>query len=298
VRTDSAKQNTFETLVRLWPASKGKHRLIKVLSTALGIGPYGFCKPKRVGDYVLLLDPGDVNDQLFYFSLIGSGYEQLMRKVLRLGDCVVDVGANVGHFSVVCANLVGPEGVVHSIEASPRLLKRLQRINRHCSGSAVCVHWYAVAEQCKTVPFYVATVSGWSSLLQNETFTTAERVDVNTISLDAFFRQERIHRVRVLKLDIEGGETDALLGCEEALASQSVDLVLLEAEAKRLRAFGHSGEEIAAIMSRHGYDPVCTIEREKISLMTESTLTPGCFNGDWLYVRQPLFDDVHRSLFD
>lgn len=103
--------------------------------------------------------------------------------------------------------------------------------------------------------------------------------------------------VRVLRLDIEGAETDALIGAQRFLNDKIADVVLPEAEPVRLKAFGRSGFEIADMMAGNGYVAVCLIESERIMPVIEARRIPGTFNGDYLYVRQPLYVDAFASIF-
>jgi FkbM family methyltransferase len=263
----------------------------------LKIEPYGFFKTVSIGPYKLLLDPGDANDRSYYFSQTGSGYSLVLERLLHPGDNVVDIGANVGHFSATSALLVGSEGVVHAVEANPLLFKRLEVVSSAVMNSRIRVHHFAIWRTSGTVPFNVATVSGWSSLAHNDTFNTLEVVQVPAITLDELFLRESLNHVRLLKLDIEGAELDALSGGQGILDRQLVDYVLLEAEPCRLQAYGHRGEEIADLMSRRGYRAVCAIDSDRLLRIARVGETPGKFNGDYLYARSSLCNVAIESIF-
>jgi FkbM family methyltransferase len=226
-----------------------------------------------------------------------SSHERLMSRLLRPGDHVIDVGANVGYFSAVCAKLVGEQGAVHSIEASPILFQRLRGCVEENPGGPIRLHHFAVWNTSTVIPFNIATVSGWSSLKQNPTFQTDRVVEVQAITLDEFVQGEALDHARVIKMDIEGAEVDALLGARNILRQQRADFFLLEAETNRLRAFGHRGEDIADIMARNGYEPVCIIASDHIGPVTKARSIPGYFNGDFLYVRQDLLADARKRIF-
>ena len=123
------------------------------------------------------------------------------------------MGANSGHFAALCANRTGRDGRVHSIEANPYLATRLKEAFR--TTTEVCVHHAAAGAQAGRAVFSVATFSGWSSLIPNETYDVKEKVEVDQITLDGLIQSQGIERVRLLKLDIEGGELAALRGAAE-----------------------------------------------------------------------------------
>lgn len=211
---------------------------------------------------------------------------------------MIDVGANVGYFSAVCAQFVGRLGSVHAIEANPSLFLRLQQVVSDIPDGPIRVHHFAIWRASCVIAFNVATNSGWSSLIQNDTFKTADIVEVPALTLDEFMQREKTKHVRVLKIDIEGAETDALLGSRTCLKDKVVDAILLEASPHRLKAFGRNGSDITDLMDEHGYVPVCCIDSERIIPVTEARRVPGAFNCDYLYVREQLYVDVLASVFE
>lgn len=284
------KHAVYEVLVRLWPLTKGRARWLNMVYNALEIRPYGQLKLRSVGLYQLRLDPGDLNDRSFYFGIIGSEHIGLLSRLLRPSDCVIDVGANVGYFSAVAARFVGLQGRVHAIEANPVLVDRLRMVVGEVPQGPIQIHHGAVWHSSGVIPFHVAAeVSGWSSLIGNDTFKTGYTVQVPAVTLDEFVQREGIGRVRLLKLDIEGAETDALRGASRLLSSGSVDYIIVEAEPYRLKVFGHSGEELAALIEGHGYVPLCTIDTLRTRPIEDNTRIPGTVVGDYVYVREALY---------
>jgi len=89
---------------------------------------------------------------------------------LEPGDCVIDVGANVGHFRATAAEYVGSGGSVHSLEANPSLFKRLADMTVEDSGGPIRPQYFAVGATSGLMEFDAANVSGWSSLVANDTF--------------------------------------------------------------------------------------------------------------------------------
>jgi FkbM family methyltransferase len=229
--------------------------------------------------------------------MVGQGYSTLISRLLRVGDCVLDVGANVGYFSATCALAVGPKGSVHAIEANPSLVDRLRALPANVIDSPIRVHSMAVWSSTGSLPFHVATVSGWSSLIENDTFRTTQVVQVLSMTLDEFVQRNSIQQVRFLKFDIEGAEFDALLGADKFLEARQADFILLEAERHRLKAFGRSGEDIANFMDARGYRVVCCIDSERIVPASHKLHIPGSFNGDYLYAKEDLSQAAVHSIF-
>jgi FkbM family methyltransferase len=292
------RQALYEVLFPAWPVGvRGKTRWLNLLTAAFRIEPYGFLKFRQKGRYRLRLDPGDRNDRYYYFGMVGHAYDRILRSLLKEGDTVLDVGANVGNFAAISAGVVGEKGRVWAIEPNPLLYERLAAMAADVPAGPIKVRHAAAWSCCGSMEFHVATETGWSSLRENATFEKDRSVVVDTITLDHFASQENLSRVALLKLDIEGAETDALLGAKECMGKGVFDHILLEAEPQRLAAFGRSGREIAALMEESGFEPVAIIREDRIQPVPDRERVPGSFNGDYLYCRRPLAGTTIGALF-
>lgn len=275
----------YEFLARSYPFVRGKGRFILRLTRILPLESYTRALP--VGPYTILLDPVDDNDAIYFFGLAGKAFRTLLPVLLRSGDVVVDVGANVGYFSVLARSIVGDCGEVIAIEPNPRLFERLKN-HLASQKSGIRLHQAAVwNKEKKSADFHVATTSGWSSLVQNPTFTLQQTVTVPAWTLDAFLDDQEVGAIRLMKLDIEGGEIDALMGAKKTLQSGRIDFLLIEAEANRMSAFGRTGQDLSALLVKTGYQMVCSVKNDVIvPPVSESEI--GKFNGDLLYMRKEL----------
>ncbi len=296
-RKTTIKHLCYERLIKICPIKKGQTRWLNLVSRALHISPYGFTKHMSVGKYRLRLDPGDENDLYYYFGFAGAAYSRLVVRLLQPGDCVIDIGANVGHFSAVCAGMVGTTGQVNAVEASPVLFKRLQELVAEVPDGPIKAHHAAVWSIEGPLSFYLADNSGWSSLKKNDTFHPYECVMVQGVTIDAFINRNDISHVRLLKIDIEGAEMDALLGSKESMRAGKIDLIFLEAEPCRLNSYRHSGEEIAALMEDNSFRAVACIKEDDIQPVLENNQIPGKFNGDYLYAHKTQAEEVKNKIF-
>lgn len=140
------------------------------------------------------------------------------------GDTVFDVGANIGYYACILGARF-PNSMVHAFEMSERnsrILRRNIELNRL---NNVLVHNVAIAERSKT-GHYIRNYLG-SAVLEliddSVSDTSDDIVDIPTISLDDFCNQNGLVP-RIVKLDIEGGELNALNGMMRILSKNNVDL--------------------------------------------------------------------------
>ncbi len=292
------KHVLYENLVKAWPIRRGKGRLLGSLTRFLNIEPYNVIRHRRVGKYRLYLDPGDLNDRLYYFDLIGFGYCGLMERVLRPGDTVVDVGANVGYFSTNAAFHVGKTGKVFAVEPNPSLGIRLQAMAAEVPEGPIKITRAAIWRESGTVTLQIDKKwSGWASLVENETFSADEAVKVEAIAIDDLIAQNNIDKVRLLKLDVEGAETDALIGARKLLGSHQVDMIQIETEPHRMKAFGRTGQEMSDLLTAYDYRPIGVIEQERIRTLQKDELIPGTIVGDYLFAHSSVANEIVSLLF-
>ncbi len=158
-----------------------------------------------------------------YRNYLTGTYERDLRvaldQLVTPGMRIADVGANVGYYTVRFARSIGPEGSVTAFEPDPVARAYLSR-NLALNG---CVN-------VTVVPAAAASTSGEGRFLQAQhergrlTLGPAE-LQVATTSLDDYFCGIGWPTVDLVKMDIEGGESDALAGMHE-LVRRNPELVL------------------------------------------------------------------------
>jgi FkbM family methyltransferase len=133
---------------------------------------------------------------------------------LRNGDVFVDVGANIGYYSVLAAECVGPTGRVVAIEASPTVFADLRG---HLSGNAVegrvRAENKAAGAEPGTLSIYSGPVHnvGMSTTLGKHGEGSVESI-VEAQPLWNLLSQDDVDAIRLIKIDVEGAEPDVVAG--------------------------------------------------------------------------------------
>jgi FkbM family methyltransferase len=131
----------------------------------------------------------------------------------RSGDVVLDCGAYRGETALWFARLVGKEGRVVAFEPAAHNLQGLQRNlarNRSVEMAPVTVMECAVSSLAGVLHFNAQ--AGGSSRVDAESTES-----VPAVTVDDVVGEQHLGRVDFIKMDIEGGEVDALRGAEETL---------------------------------------------------------------------------------
>lgn len=196
----------------------------------------------------------------------------LFRRLLRPGQVVVDVGANVGCYTLTAASHVGPSGRVIAFEPGPDAAARLQE-NANLNGFAqVVVVASAVADRPGTVALLVGDDSEGNSLFEVVPGARCRPVEVPVTTLDDFVAAARLPHVDVLKIDAEGAEVKVLRGARRILTAPGVTVVLAEANPVTLRAAGESIDSLRAEFQSLGYETTVVESMEWMGVTVENWL--------------------------
>ena len=207
--------------------------------------------------------------------------------LLGSGQCAVDVGANVGYFSLLMSRRVGERGTVLAFEPVPGTRRRLEQNVALNSDSQVEVRAEAVGASVAEVELHLgtATHSGVASLRPIDGSEGALRVPQTT--LDAALGDRR---PTLLKIDVEGAEAGVLDGAEDLLERASPDLVL-EVSAQFLPEFGETGRSLCDRLLSRGYamyridwDGLAPVSKEAVAVWPDSF--PAQFNA--LFTKRPV----------
>jgi FkbM family methyltransferase len=141
----------------------------------------------------------------------------LFRTVLRPNMRVLDVGANIGYYTLLAARAVGPAGNVLALEPDPRTVPYLRANIQDNRFTNVTVVEGAASDHSGRSVFRQSAIAGHSGLHPTMTDAMPNEIDIVTTRIDDL----RPGVVDVAKIDIEGGEPAALRGMTETLASSS-----------------------------------------------------------------------------
>ncbi|MFO7772801.1 MAG: FkbM family methyltransferase [Dehalococcoidia bacterium] len=140
---------------------------------------------------------------------------ETIQKQLRNGDCVLDIGANIGYYCLMESRLVGKTGKVYAIEPVPYNMNRL-RENIELNGySNVETFQIAIGERDGKASLYLSDHPNWCSFYPPR--VVKGEVEVDVLSLDSFTENKRMPDM--IRMDVEGFEYEILEGMPGILGS-------------------------------------------------------------------------------
>jgi FkbM family methyltransferase len=201
----------------------------------------------RIGADGLLLEviPSDViGAPIALFGVYEFAVTHLLRKYLEPGDVFVDVGANVGYYSVLAGGVVGRTGRVFAFEPNPRVRARLERnVALNSMAGFVEVRPQAASVSDGMVHLVEPDSPSNDGLAFVDTRADAAGIEVQAVRLDGV-PDLLGRRPTLLKVDVEGGEPDVFRGASGLLRSADAPSVLFESfelarDSAILRDFGY-----------------------------------------------------------
>jgi FkbM family methyltransferase len=179
---------------------------------------YGLLKPRRVKvqGHLMWLDEKDALE-----LATNETYEPvetaLIKKVLKPGDVFVDIGANIGYYTLLAARLAGPGGRVIAFEPDPCNFQLLGKNIRQNGYSNVVPLNLAVSDRSQNAQLFRSKTNPGDHRIW-DSGDRRESVPIRTVSLDEYFKKLD-KRVHFIKMDIQGAEAKALEGMKGLVRS-------------------------------------------------------------------------------
>ncbi|WP_298307172.1 FkbM family methyltransferase [uncultured Erythrobacter sp.] len=179
-----------------------------------------------LGRYKMYLDTRDV---AFTPHMLSDGYwemahTEVMAKLLKEGMKAVDLGANLGYFTMLMSDCVGQRGAVHAFEPNPHIAKLL-RNSAEVNGFAqrTTVHEMALSDKDGELDFYIDPTRP-----MNATLTPMQDHDIVKVPTCRFDDIVELEDCDFIKIDVEGAEQAVWAGMARRLANPRPLTVILE----------------------------------------------------------------------
>jgi FkbM family methyltransferase len=181
------------------------------------------------------LDMSELLEESIYYR----AFERLCRSIilghLRPGAVFVDIGANIGFYSLLARRRVGAKGRVIAFEPNPDTLDKLKR-NLKLNCMEIELFEVALSNRKEMVTLYAPAGCHGETSMRNCGWNHVSEKRVSANRLDDVFPGD-VDRIDFMKIDVEGAETMVFEGAETVLRRFRPP-VLLEINERASRAFG------------------------------------------------------------
>tara|TARA_B100001765_G_scaffold62326_1_gene37407 strand:+ start:336 stop:1190 length:855 start_codon:yes stop_codon:yes gene_type:complete len=204
----------------------------------------------------MFLHPNDAF-RLSIHGIHGAHDFKIFKDNVKVGDNVVDLGANVGYFTLILAKLVGPTGKVFAFEPDPRNLTLLKKNIEYNNYKNVIIVPKAVSNVNDKCTLYVGQKTfGQNKIYKPEKTRTQKFIptDSETIRLDDFFKANNLlNKISFIKMDIEGAEVLALSGMKKILKLNKNIKIFTEVEISYLEDAGSSYDQFIDLLTENNF---------------------------------------------
>ena len=195
---------------------------------------------KSILNKILLPFNAEIHGKGYLYQLGKRGFQKnafifqsdffLNKKVSQ----IFDIGANVGS-TVERFHQLFPNAKIHAFEPFPASYQLLNK--KYQGNSSIVLNQLCVYKTKGSLDFFVNQKVSTNSLFQpiksglsfDNQIININKICVDTISLDEYCNSSEIKKIEILKMDIQGGELDALIGAFNLIKTKSIDLIYCEA---------------------------------------------------------------------
>ena len=233
----------------------------------LGIENKTYSK-RLANNFYMQVNPSEhIQQQLFWYGYYEKELGDLIKKILKPGDVFLDIGANIGYFSLLAAKHE-PTAKIISFEPVSSVFKILEEnISRNAAKNVKAVN-AAASDKNGRREIYLSVEDniGMSSFQKPENYS-GKTEDVKVITIDEWFRSSGLAKVDKIKLDVEGSELAAVKGMQEILQNFKPS-VIVEINPETLLPFGLKPADIFSYFSQLNFSAFLILKTAELKKMS------------------------------
>lgn len=272
-----------------FPIQRGKWRIWKTIEPHLPSECF------KEGDYrirhgvTLHLAPVRYIEKFLYFWGIWEADETtVLMRLLKEGDVFIDIGANIGFYTLLASRIVGEKGRVHAFEPIPDTLDRLRRNTLLNRAGNVSIHDCAATNEHTTIK-----IAKPKNIAAFEMISLRARVpdDQNFWEVRGSRVEDEVspeQPVKLIKIDVEGAELLALRGLGKHLLGEQAPMIFCEVTDSFLRELGGSANELFSFMREQGYCHAYQFHKKQLIKIPFDLPTPPPFQINVLFAKSPV----------
>lgn len=212
------------------------------------------CKVKGNGSLMLL----NVKDRGISRELLITGFHEknstnFIKTQVSKGMNILEIGANIGYYSLMEASIIGKTGFIYAFEPDPVNMLNLQinmSINKYSN-----VEYYnkAVGNENKKSDFYMSNYGNLGSMIQRgDDMCEYNKIEVDMVRLDDFFKDKKIDYFR---MDVEGFEMEVIKSMNDILSSPNPPKgMFIEVHSELLHKVNSSALDFVNNLQKYGYN--------------------------------------------
>lgn len=226
----SLRQSLVAKLLRRYPLYSGAGTLANsnLITKLAGAGHETAWCPTAGGEVLAPLHDY-VGRAAFYCGDLDPKITWTCRRLVRSGDTVFDIGANIGLVTMLLSRLVGSNGKVFAFEPNPPSFTALSAAVDRNRATNVELQKLALGAHCEERDLSIPIGNAGAASLRPAVSTNGgSKTRVSVRTLDEFVAERGVNQIQFMKIDVEGFESEVLRGSTRVLDSIRPDVILFE----------------------------------------------------------------------
>lgn len=200
----------------------------------------------------MFLDPTDSLD-LSILGVYGELDTKIIKNQLRPGNVVIDVGANIGYYTLLSAKSVGDSGKVFAFEPEPKNFELLQKNVIVNNYKNTVIENFAVSDSDGDAHLFLAK----NGIVGHRIYDSKKCVDsilVKKITLDDYFSKlNLLDKINFVKIDVEGFEFGVLKGMTQIIKKSNELKLFVEFNRLGVKEAGFDPEEMLDFLYQNNF---------------------------------------------
>ena len=219
---------------------------------------------------------------LSIFKIYEPNQTKIVKKYVHEGDVVIDVGAHVGYYTLLMAQLVGKNGKVYSFEPDPvnfELLKKSVEIN---GFENVVLIQKAVSDTTEKIKLFLGDNDSAINRIYDAKLGDAKKsIDVESITIDEYFK-ENDKLFNFIKIDSEGSEAKIINGMEKFLTKNRKLIMMTEFFPFLIKKSGDEPNQYLKSLEKSGFSLYNILDKnEKTNKINSENFLESGINSEY-----------------
>ncbi|MBI5450834.1 MAG: FkbM family methyltransferase [Gammaproteobacteria bacterium] len=217
------------------------------------------------------------NEDIGKKLLLTRSYEMAetaaFRRYVTAGDMCLDIGGNIGYYSLNLARFCGRQGHVYTFEPMQRNAQVIALAAEINGLDNISVIQQAVSNVSGTIALTIPEQDGaYAHISTRGLEQNAAAIECTTV--DSFTEKNRLTRVDVIKIDVEGAEQRVLEGAAHLLGDSATAprIIMVELVNHFLSRYGASVDQVIQLMGNYGYRPHYALNNGELAPFTPSDI--------------------------
>jgi len=194
-----------------------------------------------------LIDKGFENDEITFLC-----------KYLKQGDIFLDIGSNIGLFSLYAAEIVTEKGKIHAFEPTPDTYSRLkENIELNGFQNIITTNNIGLSSSKGALKLNVSSDGhdAWNTFAQQSEMKFENNIEIPVERLDDYLLEKKLSpdKIAFVKMDVEGWEMEVVKGANNLLIDKNAPVFMVEFTESNLFAAGSNCYELYDIFTSYGY---------------------------------------------